>query len=147
MIAEQVWDRQHATDYDWEFGEGTGSATPLAWSMAQFVRLAHGIDAGRPVETPGFVAERYLERGLHRPDRSPALRVDTEFRGDSLVVSGETTGERVAVTSPVDRTVVDVEDTDFETTVDIERGGNRIVVAAGAEDPESAGTTVRRLDL
>ncbi|MFB6140753.1 MAG: glycoside hydrolase family 15 protein [Halosimplex sp.] len=147
MIAEQVWDREHATEYDWVFGEGTGSATPLAWSMAQYVRLAHGIDAGEPVETPRFVRERYLEDGLHEPDRSPALRVDTEFRGDTLVVSGETTGERVAVKTPVDQTLVDVDDTEFETTVDIERGENQILVAAGPADLESGGTTVRRLKL
>ncbi|WP_123539377.1 glycoside hydrolase family 15 protein [Halosimplex salinum] len=147
MIAEQVWDREHATDYDWAFGEGTGSATPLAWSMAQYVRLAHGISAGEPVETPAFVRERYRERGLHEPDRSPALRVDTEFRGDTLVVSGETTGERVAVKTPVDEAVVEPAGTEFETTVDIERGENQVIVAAGASDLESSGTTVRRLML
>jgi glucoamylase len=40
-------------------GEGTLSATPLAWSHAQFVRLAWSIDAGRPVERPAVVACRY----------------------------------------------------------------------------------------
>ncbi|ELZ24866.1 glucoamylase [Halosimplex carlsbadense 2-9-1] len=147
MIAEQVWDREHATDYDWEFGEGTGSATPLAWSMAQYVRLAHGVSAGEPVETPAFVRERYRDERLHEPDRSPALRVDTEFRGDRLVVSGETTGERVAVKTPVDSAVVEPEGTEFETTVGIERGENQVIVAAGAADVEASGTTVRRLQL
>ena len=147
MIAEQVWDRQHATDYDWEFGEGTGSATPLAWAMAQYVRLAHGITAGDPVETPAFVDERYRERELHEPDRSPALRVDTQFRGNSLVVSGETTGDRVAVKTPVDQAIVDVDGTEFETTVDIERGQNQVIVSAGGEDIEASGTTVRRMKL
>jgi glucoamylase len=42
--------------------EGTLSATPLAWSHAQFVRLALSIDAGRPVEQPGIVARRYPSR-------------------------------------------------------------------------------------
>ncbi|MFC7075316.1 glycoside hydrolase family 15 protein [Haloarcula halophila] len=59
MIPEQVWDRDEPTEYGWAFGEGTGSATPLSWSMAQYVRLAHGIDAGEPVETPAIVAERF----------------------------------------------------------------------------------------
>jgi hypothetical protein len=147
MIAEQVWDREYRTDYGWRFAEGTGSATPLAWSMAQYVRLAHGVSAGEPVETPAPVRERFREQRLHEPDRSPALRVDTEFRGDSLVVSGETTGDRVAIKSPVDRTVVDVEGTEFETTVDITRGQNQIIVAAGGTPVDTAGTTVRRLQL
>ena len=37
-------------------GEGTFSATPLAWSHAQFVRLAWSIEAGHPVEQPSIVA-------------------------------------------------------------------------------------------
>jgi glucoamylase len=42
-----------------ERGENTFSATPLAWSHAQFIRLARSIDAGRSVETPAVVACRY----------------------------------------------------------------------------------------
>jgi len=148
MIAEQVWDRQDNTEYDWEFGEGTGSATPLAWSMAQYVRLAHGIDAGEPVETPTFVHERYREHAVHEPDVSPALRVDTQFRGNKLVVSGQTTGERVAVKTPAARKTVGVTDGEFECTVDIGRGENQVFVAAAAEaDLETSGTTIRRLRL
>ena len=54
MIPEQVWERD---------GAGTGSATPLAWSMAQFIRLAMSIERGRNVETPRVVWERYGGRG------------------------------------------------------------------------------------
>ncbi|PSQ00853.1 glucoamylase [Halobacteriales archaeon QS_4_69_31] len=148
MIAEQVWDRQHETEYDWKFGEGTGSATPLAWSMAQYVRLAHGIDAGEPVETPAVVDRRYRQRGLNEPDKSPALRVDTQFRGNQLVVSGETTGERVAVKTPVDSDVLGVSEGQFETTLDVKPGENRVVVAAASDaDLWDAGTTVSRLRL
>lgn len=48
MLPEQVWE-----------GRGTGSATPLAWTHAQYVRLAWSLDAGRPVERPDVVANRY----------------------------------------------------------------------------------------
>lgn len=61
MISEQVWDRADGKGR-FTFGKGTDSATPLAWSMAQFVRLALSIDDGKPVETPAVVAERYLNR-------------------------------------------------------------------------------------
>jgi glucoamylase len=40
MIPEQVWDRGESPGSAFRFGSGTGSATPLAWSMAQFIRLA-----------------------------------------------------------------------------------------------------------
>jgi glucoamylase len=61
MLPEQVWapDFPPAGQPDFPVGEGTFSATPLAWSHAQFVRLAWSIDAGRPVEQPAIVAARY----------------------------------------------------------------------------------------
>ncbi len=148
MIPEQVWDREHSTDYGWEFGEGTGAATPLAWAMAQYVRLAHGISAGEPVETPEFVKARYQDQGIHEPDRSPALRVDTQFRGNELVISGETTGVCVAAKTPSESSFVEVEDGEFETTLQVEPGANQVIVAAAeSEALEQAGTTVWRLEL
>jgi glucoamylase len=63
LIPEQVWDGRPPTGRPgFRLGEGTFSATPLAWSHAQFVRLAWSIDAGRPVETPSVVACRYVRR-------------------------------------------------------------------------------------
>jgi glucoamylase len=63
MIPEQVWDREESPAASLRFGAGTGSATPLAWSMAQFIRLAMSIERGRNVETPRVVWERYGSRG------------------------------------------------------------------------------------
>ena len=57
MIPEQVWDRPAG---DYRFGAGTGSATPLAWSMAQFIRLALNTKKGRNLETPSVLLERHL---------------------------------------------------------------------------------------
>jgi glucoamylase len=62
MIPEQVWDREESAAPSLRFGAGTGSATPLAWSMAQFIRLAMSIERGRNVETPSVVWERYGSR-------------------------------------------------------------------------------------
>ncbi len=56
MIPEQVWDKPNSI---FPFGEGAGSGTPLAWSMAQFIRLAMNIKAGRNLETPDVVVRRY----------------------------------------------------------------------------------------
>ncbi|SEP77835.1 glucoamylase [Lentzea xinjiangensis] len=49
MLPEQVWN-----------GRGTTSATPLAWTHAQYVRLAWSLDRGTPVERPAVVVRRYL---------------------------------------------------------------------------------------
>jgi glucoamylase len=60
MLPEQVWDKNPPAGADGRLpGTGTGSATPLGWTHAQFIRLAWSIDAGRPVETPSLVSCRY----------------------------------------------------------------------------------------
>ena len=145
MLAEQVWDREYSTDYNWEFGEGTGAATPLAWSMAQFVRLAHGVEAGEPVETPEFVRRRYIE--TNRPE-SPKLQVSTRFMGDNLVVSGRTNAAVVAVKTPSETALVEPEDGSFEASLQIEHGENQVTVAAATDaDLTAAGTRVTRFTL
>ncbi|HEY7075028.1 MAG TPA: glycoside hydrolase family 15 protein [Solirubrobacteraceae bacterium] len=61
LIPEQVWgDHPPSGQPGFAPGEGTFSATPLAWSHAQFIRLAWSIAAGRPVEQPAIVACRYV---------------------------------------------------------------------------------------
>ena len=68
MIPEQVWDLQRVPSEKFRFGKGTGSATPLAWSMAQFIRLAMNIRNGRNLDTPKVVWERYVKA----PTKAPA---------------------------------------------------------------------------
>jgi glucoamylase len=65
MIPEQIWDRPERPSPGFRFGEGTGSATPLAWAMAQFIRLAVNLQEGRNLDTPDIVAARYLKRALN----------------------------------------------------------------------------------
>jgi glucoamylase len=62
MIPEQIWDQAEATESRFIFGEGTGSATPLAWSMAQFIRLVVCVEQRRVFEQPRVVAEHFLKR-------------------------------------------------------------------------------------
>jgi glucoamylase len=57
MLPEQVWDDKPPPGE--VSGKGTRSATPLAWTHGQFVRLAWSIEAGKPVERPAIVACRY----------------------------------------------------------------------------------------
>ena len=145
MLPEQVWDRATETEYGWRFGEGTGSATPLAWAQAGFVRLAHGIDAGRPVGTPRVVEERYV--GNETPT-APDLRVETRFVGGRLVVGGETDAAVVAVRTPADAALVEPEDGRFEAELAVESGENLLTVAAATgREIESAGTAVVRRRL
>jgi len=147
-----VWDREHPTDYGWEFGEGTGGATPLAWSMAGYIRLAHGVDAGEPVETPTVVRERYVERD--RP-AGPELTAAVEHAGEELVISGETAGDAVAVYTADGSTLATPDDGDYEVRLDADREAATVVVAAATGDDTDAalagfggaGTSVERLRL
>jgi glucoamylase len=59
MLPEQVWDDRAPAPDRARPGTGTTSATPLAWTHAQYIRLAWSIDAGHPVEQPTVVACRY----------------------------------------------------------------------------------------
>jgi glucoamylase len=60
MLPEQVWDTRPPTGRPgYMAGEGTFSATPLAWTHAQFVRLAWSLQVGHPVERPSVVSCRY----------------------------------------------------------------------------------------
>ena len=144
MLPEQVWDREHPTDYGWEFGEGTGGATPLAWSMAGFIRLAHGVDAGEPVETPAVVRDRYV--GSDRPT-GPELTATADRSDDGIVVSGETDGERVAAYAADGSAIATPTDGEYELRLD-DTGVHTVVVAAATDDDlAAAGTAVERLRL
>jgi glucoamylase len=62
MLPEQVWDRGERPLPHLQFGEGTGSATPLAWTNAQFIRLALSIRDRRVVEMPPVVRDHFAKR-------------------------------------------------------------------------------------
>ena len=61
LMAEQVWDHNPPSGSARRFtpGEPTLSAMPLAWTHAQFLRLAANLQTGHDVETPQVVACRY----------------------------------------------------------------------------------------
>jgi glucan 1,4-alpha-glucosidase len=141
LIPEQVWDEPGPRGR--RFGEGTGSATPLAWSMAQYVRLARSIDAARPVEQPALVARRYA--GGDRPD-GPVVTLTSPQEGmitdaATVAVSGTTSGVRAYLNAGGRTTRMPITDGTFSAPAQLSLGGNEItVVVVGAD----GGTTVVR---
>ncbi|NHC47543.1 glucan 1,4-alpha-glucosidase [Motilibacter aurantiacus] len=134
LIPEQVWDRPEATAYGHRFGEGTGSATPLAWSMAQYVRLALSIDAGRPVETPSVVADRYARGAV---PAGPTLSLTSPVESSvtdrpTVTVTGTTDATSVFVNIGTTTTPVPVVDGSFSYAAPVVRGANAITVVAVA---------------
>ncbi|WP_267643474.1 glycoside hydrolase family 15 protein [Haloarchaeobius amylolyticus] len=150
MIPEQVWDREYETEYGWEFGEGTGAATPLAWSMAQYIRLADSIDAGEPIETPRFIAERYI--GSNAAPVPPALSVEevaVDEATETVAVSGKTNAASVLVKTGADRTLVPVDDGEYAVELDCvpHQGDVTVIGATGEENLASVGTVMLTRNL
>ncbi|HWX54358.1 MAG TPA: hypothetical protein VN176_07180 [Verrucomicrobiae bacterium] len=58
-FAEQVWDRPESPHPWLKFGQGTGSATPLAWTNAQFIRLAIAIKERNLPELPAVIRAHF----------------------------------------------------------------------------------------
>ena len=148
MIPEQVWDKPGPAPapFGYEPGKATGSASPLAWAMAQYVRLARAIDAGRPVETPDVVRARYAT-GAQRS--VPALELTAPADGSvadsrQVTVRGTTDAARVYVGVGGDAVAVTPQGGAFEATVSLLRGGNQITVVAQAAD---GGTNMRQVTV
>lgn len=152
MIPEQVWDVAASPGPDFKFGEGAGSATPLAWSMAQFIRLASSIAEGRNLAQPDIVAARYAKRPAPPPraddsfyavDEREAQRLEA---GKTLKVAGRVPkGGRAYVLHGPERRELQVgADGRYEFELTVPRGESHVVV--GTEAPSGA-TSFRRLRL
>lgn len=59
MLPEQVWERDPLPERGLRRGGPTGSAMPLAWAHAEFVKLACSILRGHPVDRPEPLWARY----------------------------------------------------------------------------------------
>jgi glucoamylase len=59
MMPEQVWDGPAIPSRRLQPGRPTGSAMPLAWAHAEFVKLMRSRDLGRPFDRPQATWERY----------------------------------------------------------------------------------------
>jgi len=62
MISEQIWDGETLAKRGLYSGRPTGSAMPLAWAHAEFIKLAHSLAIKRPFDRPSPVWERYNGR-------------------------------------------------------------------------------------
>ncbi|MBA3842864.1 MAG: glucan 1,4-alpha-glucosidase, partial [Actinobacteria bacterium] len=59
LIPEQVWDSDPIPERLLYPGKPTGSAMPLVWAHAEFIKLLIACDTGRPVEQLDSTTERY----------------------------------------------------------------------------------------
>ena len=66
-LPEQVWDNVGPNPFGYEFGEGTNSATPLAWTHAEYIKLLRSKMDGAVWDRYAIVEERYADRPANQP--------------------------------------------------------------------------------
>ena len=59
LLPEQVWDQPDLPEKHLYFGDRTGSARPLAWAHAEYIKLLRSIRDGKPFDLIEPVYERY----------------------------------------------------------------------------------------
>ena len=59
MLPEQIWDAPPIPSRGLEPGRATGSAMPLAWAHAEYIKLVVSRSLGRPFDRPERVWQRY----------------------------------------------------------------------------------------
>jgi glucoamylase len=86
MLPEQVWDQPDLPEAWMYLGKPAGSATPLMWAHAEYIKLLRSVRDGRVFDLIPVVAERYLtQRG--RKDLEvwkPTRRVSSIAAGSTL---------------------------------------------------------------
>jgi glucoamylase len=89
MIPEQIWDSTAIPKWGLYPGRPSGSAMPLVWAHAEFIKLLASRHLGHPFDRPAATWDRY--RGM-RPSiqhafwlpQAPIRRI---YRGDSLFIA------------------------------------------------------------
>ncbi len=61
LLSEQVWDSPDISGRELFFGRPSGSAMPLVWAHAEYVKLLRSLRLGRVFDTPPQPVERYVE--------------------------------------------------------------------------------------
>ncbi len=67
-LPEQVWDGVGPNPFGYKLGEGTNTATPLAWTHAEYIKLLRSISDGEVWDRYDIVAERYADSPRNQPE-------------------------------------------------------------------------------
>ncbi len=67
MIPEQVWDSADIPERELLFGKPSGSAMPLVWAHAEYVKLRRSLQEGHVFDMPRQTVERYVVKKTPSP--------------------------------------------------------------------------------
>ena len=91
LISEQVWDSPDIPERELHFGRPSGSAMPLVWAHAEYLKLRRSLRDGRVFDLPPQTVQRYLTEKTVSPRmvwrfnhkiRCDARRQNTAHRDD-----------------------------------------------------------------
>jgi glucoamylase len=96
LISEQVWDSPDIPAHELFFGRPSGSAMPLVWAHAEYIKLRRSLADGRVFDLPPQCVMRYLEKKMtssrvmwrfsHRLRTMPARKLlRVEVRAPAIV--------------------------------------------------------------
>lgn len=87
MFPEQVWNGPDIPGRDLYFGRPTGSAMPLVWAHAEYIKLRRSLRDGRVFDMPTQTVKRYVESKTPAPvvlwranNRAKSVRSDQRLR-------------------------------------------------------------------
>lgn len=66
MLPEQIWDADDIPGRELFLGRPTGSAMPLMWAHAEYIKLLRSVRDGIVFDRIAAVADRYLSGGRHK---------------------------------------------------------------------------------
>ena len=61
LLPEQIWDSPDIPEKELFFGKPSGSAMPLVWAHAEYVKLLRSLQEGRVFDMPPQTVERYIK--------------------------------------------------------------------------------------
>jgi glucoamylase len=67
LLPEQVWDTQDIPKRELHFGRPSGSAMPLVWAHAEYLKLRRSLHDGRLFDQPPQTVQRYLKEKTFSP--------------------------------------------------------------------------------
>jgi glucoamylase len=67
LIPEQVWDAPDIPEHELHFGRPSGSAMPLVWAHAEYLKLQRSLRDGRLFDLPPQTVQRYLIEKIVSP--------------------------------------------------------------------------------
>lgn len=67
LIPEQIWDSRDIPERELFFGRPSGSAMPLVWAHAEYIKLLRSLGDGRVFDTPPQPMERYVKNKIESP--------------------------------------------------------------------------------